>query len=96
MAVLNKLLLGGRVPANAVYIGRPSRWGNPFHLNRDGTRDEVVAMYEDWLKIQIATGRISQTDLASLHGKDLVCFCAPRKCHGHILEKYAEEAYRKR
>ena len=31
-------------------------------------------------------------DLAALHGKDLVCFCAPCQCHGHTLEKAAEWA----
>jgi hypothetical protein len=28
-----------------VYIGRPSKWGNPFQIGRDGTRDEVIAKY---------------------------------------------------
>jgi hypothetical protein len=32
-----------------VYIGRPSKWGNPFVIGRDGTRDEVIARYEAWL-----------------------------------------------
>ena len=28
-----------------VYVGRPSPWGNPFVIGRDGTREEVVAKY---------------------------------------------------
>lgn len=32
-----------------IYIGRPSKWGNPFIIGRDGTREEVVAKYEAWL-----------------------------------------------
>lgn len=40
--VLNKKQLRGSV-ANSVYIGRPSIWGNPFVIGRDGTRDDVVA-----------------------------------------------------
>jgi len=24
------------------YIGRPSKWGNPFEIGKDGTRDEVI------------------------------------------------------
>ena len=39
--VLNKKQLSGAVP-NAVYIGRPSIWGNPFVIGKDGTRAEVV------------------------------------------------------
>jgi hypothetical protein len=37
--VLNKKYLRG--PAgNAVYVGRPSVWGNPFVIGKDGSRAE--------------------------------------------------------
>jgi len=39
--VLNKYKDG--VPAGAVYIGRPSKWGNPFVIGKDGDREEVIA-----------------------------------------------------
>jgi hypothetical protein len=45
--VLNKKRDG--MPADAVYIGRPSKWGNPFVIGRDGTREQVIAKYRDWL-----------------------------------------------
>jgi len=35
-----------------VYIGRPSKWGNPFAIGRDGTRKQVIARYERWLADQ--------------------------------------------
>jgi len=35
-----------------VYIGRPSRFGNPFVVGRDGTRDECIALYRQWLQTQ--------------------------------------------
>ena len=74
-------------PADAVYIGRPSKWGNPFVIGKDGTREEVIAKYEQLL--------LSRSDLqASLHelqGKDLVCWCAPLPCHGDILLKHANK-----
>ena len=34
--VLNKHEVG--VPAGAVYIGRGSKWGNPFRIGPDGDR----------------------------------------------------------
>ena len=43
--VLNKKHLRGAV-ANSVNIGRPSVWGNPFVIGKDGTRNEVIANYE--------------------------------------------------
>ena len=70
-----------------VYIGRPSKWGNPFSIGRDGTREEVVAKYEKWIR--------GKTDLMnSLHelkGKVLGCWCSPKLCHGDILIKLVEE-----
>lgn len=67
---------------NAVYIGRPSRWGNPFVIGRDGTRDEVIAKFEGYLKNNADLFAQCMTDL---RGKDLACFCAPKKCHGDVL-----------
>jgi len=32
-----------------VYIGRPSKWGNPFVVGVDGSRDEVIEKYEEWI-----------------------------------------------
>lgn len=32
-----------------VYIGRPSKWGNPFVIGKDGTREEVIAKYAEWI-----------------------------------------------
>jgi hypothetical protein len=72
----------------AVYIGRPTKWGNPLVIGKDGTRADVVAKYETWLR--------SKPDLMAaakreLQGMDLVCFCAPLACHGDVLLKVANE-----
>ena len=32
-----------------VYIGRPSKWGNPFRIGPDGNREEVIRKYRDWI-----------------------------------------------
>ena len=45
--VLNRKLSG--VPEGAVYVGRPSKWGNPFVIGKHGTRDQVVAKYRAYL-----------------------------------------------
>lgn len=82
--VLNKRSEGVR--AGAVYIGRPSKWGNPFVMGRDGTREEVVAKYREFLAARpdlVARAR------AELKGKDLLCFCAPKACHGDVLIEIA-------
>ena len=35
--------------ANDVFIGRPSKWGNPFIIGKDGDREEVIALYRKYL-----------------------------------------------
>jgi hypothetical protein len=39
---------------DVVYIGRPSKWGNPFVIGRDGDRRAVIAKYEAWLLGRLA------------------------------------------
>ena len=77
--VLNKHVWG--VPEGAVYIGRGSKWGNPFRIGVDGDRATVVVKHERWLADQPPLLRA----LDELRGRDLVCFCAPAACHGDLL-----------
>lgn len=72
-------------PQGAIYIGRPSRWGNPYVIGRDGTREEVIEKYRDYIKRQGMIADIKH----SLKGKDLVCWCKPAACHGDILLEIA-------
>lgn len=73
-------------PAGAVYIGRPSPWGNPFAIGRDGDREAVMARYVSWLS---ETPDLVNRARRELAGKDLVCWCAPAACHGHVLRDLA-------
>lgn len=80
--------------AYEVYIGRGrcpltgehGVWGNPFRIGADCDREEVLRRYRVWLWREIQAGRIELGHLASLHGKRLGCWCAPRRCHGEVLE----------
>lgn len=76
------------------YIGRGSKWGNPFsHL--DGTkatykvnsRDDAVKQYAKHLWKQMKSGEVTKEDLLSLDGKRLGCFCKPKACHGDVIVK---------
>ena len=79
------LKIGSEGSASAIYIGRPSKWGNPFVVARDGTRAEVISAYEVWLTSQPDL----MADLPELRGRDLVCHCAPLPCHGDVLLRLA-------
>lgn len=76
------------IPAEAVYVGRPSKWGNPYRPTRDDdeSRSHAIHLYEIWLH---SSGRIRQ--LHELVGKDLVCYCAPLACHADVLLRLAND-----
>ncbi len=69
-----------------VYIGRPSKWGNPFVIGKDGDREEVIRKYKEWIKNQPEL----IFSLDELKGKRLGCFCSPKSCHGDILVELIE------
>lgn len=70
-----------------VFIGRPSKWGNPFKINTDGDRLEVIRKYEKYIR----NNKKLLEDLQELEGKILGCYCKPRKCHGDVLVKLIQE-----
>lgn len=70
-----------------VYIGRPSKWGNPFVIGKDGSRKEVIAKYKEWIKTQPEL----MNSLHELEGKILGCWCSPMICHGDALIELIEE-----
>jgi hypothetical protein len=82
--VLNKRT--DKIPADAVYVGRPSKWGNPFVIGRDGSRNEVIRLYRAHI---LAMVKIGSLDLTELTGKDLVCWCSPLPCHADVLLELA-------
>lgn len=69
-----------------IYIGRPSKWGNPFVIGQHGSREQVIAKYRQWLPNQPEL-------LAALHGlrgRTLGCWCSPKTCHGDVLAELAD------
>jgi hypothetical protein len=75
-----------------VYIGRPSKWGNPFTHIQDGktlakhlvgSRDEAVEAFREW--ITNGEGKHLMNDLHELKDKVLGCWCKPQNCHGDVL-----------
>jgi len=70
-----------------VYIGRGSKWGNPFPIGvKYGTREQVIVKYRDWILTQ--PGLLNS--LHELEGKRLGCWCSPLPCHGDVLIELVE------
>ena len=73
-------------PRDAVYVGRPSKWGNPIRLDHEANRDAVLRQYEAWLQGQPALVAAMRREL---RGRDLVCWCAPKACHADVILRIA-------
>lgn len=71
-----------------VYIGRPTKWGNPFVIGKDGLREAVVMKYKRYLEKHPELVEAAKIELS---GKILGCWCAPHLCHGDILAEIANE-----
>lgn len=81
---------------DVVYVGRAMHRGgwhldgsplaNPFRLGPDGTRDEVVAKYREYL--------LGRPDLLALlpalRGQRLGCWCLPERCHAEVIAELAD------
>jgi len=87
MMIFNAKNVGLHLP-DAVYVGRPSPFGNPYESGKDGTRADVIRMYEDWLLQQPELLAKVRTEL---RGKHLICWCFPKQCHAEVLMHYANE-----
>lgn len=68
-----------------VYVGRPSKWGNPYIIGEHGTRAEVLTKYREYLM----SNEELLAQLPELAGKTLACWCSPQPCHADLLLKLA-------
>lgn len=89
--IQRKRIKGWRMPPNTVYVGRPTKWGNPYKIGELGllTREAVLNAYEMWVKMKIHEDDSHFLD--PLKGKDLACWCPLDKpCHVDVLLKLLE------
>jgi len=83
-----------------VYVGRGSPLGNPFKLNYESERDDVISKYREYINSSNLDSR-QVKELVRIYklykenaGINLECWCAPKKCHAEIVVdfiRYMEE-----
>lgn len=78
-----------------IYIGRGSKWGNPYSHKENTaalwvveTREDAIRLYEEWVRAQ---PELVVAVKMELKGKILGCWCSPLACHGEVLIKIANE-----
>ena len=89
------------MPEGAVYVGRPTKWGNDFKVGtlllemNDHGRFEggvVVASPEHAVQLFHDYWDGTDEDVEELRGKDLACWCAlSAPCHADVLLEWANE-----
>lgn len=88
--IQRKRTKGWRMPPNAVYVGRPTKWGNPFQVAELGL-ETALAKYRAWLNEQLFA---DPAFLEPLREKDLACWCPlTQPCHADILLEFLRVLY---
>ena len=73
------------IPKGAVYVGRPTQWGNPFS---NGSKDQNISDFREYAEKRM----IREPEwLKPLKGKDVICWCSPAGCHGDVLVELANK-----
>jgi hypothetical protein len=96
---------GWKMPDNTVYVGRPTKWGNPFVVGKRGgaytalVKDQRHA-WQLYRSIAFDNQRLVEAARAELRGKNLACFCplptepyAPDCCHAAVLLEIANSPF---
>lgn len=94
---------GWRMPDGAVYVGRPTKWGNPRKVGHMVTvtsagvttrRGMTAAEVADFFRVDLRNNlleRITTADVVrELAGRDLACWCPlDQPCHADVLLEIA-------
>lgn len=89
--IQRKRTKGYRTPDGAIYVGRPTKWGNPFRGGLQGDAAEFVRQYRLWIVDGVVPWQFMVTaegqwllecqrswilsHLNELRGHDLACWC---------------------
>lgn len=80
--VQRKRTAGYKTPSNTKYVGRPTKWSNPFSVEKYG-RQQAVEKYKAYIIDKIER---KELNLEELRNKNLSCWCGPSKaCHIDVL-----------
>ena len=88
--IQRKRTKGWRMPEGAVYVGRGTKWGNPYRVSGETTAHKAVEMYRDYLQRAPNQAEV-QAGLTELRGCDLACWCSlSQPCHATVLLELAQ------
>jgi hypothetical protein len=71
--IQRKRTKGWKLPPNAVYVGRPTIWGNPFAISETVTREKCIRLYRAW----ISGGTFTEKAIEKIIGQGVKCPAQP-------------------
>jgi hypothetical protein len=93
--IQRKRTKGWKMPEGAVYVGRPTKWGNPYRVGEVASigvmpASEAVTNYRKYVEANQQSAERFRLNLAELRGKDLACWCPlSQPCHADVLLELA-------
>jgi uncharacterized protein DUF4326 len=77
------------MPEGAIYVGRPTVFGNPFSETNTPRGADIIGMFQTYAEKRLAA---KPGWLEPLRGKDLACWCSlSSPCHADVLLRLANE-----
>lgn len=100
--IQRKRTKGWRMPEGAIYVGRPTKWGNPFDwqdyydvfCSESDAKAQAAEYYRKWLAGEIKVWSLARQwildNIEQIRGYDLACYCKPdQPCHADVLLELA-------
>ena len=98
--IQRKRTKGWRMPEGTVYVGRPTKWGNPFRAGDPVTMkpwcwsvdqvadvEHAVGLFREYAQANVAIRFLIPREL---RGRDLACWCPlDQPCHADVLLEIA-------
>lgn len=84
--IQRKRTKGWRMPAGAFYVGRPTRWGNPYPAQCFS----FLRLYRRFLLETPVGIELAREARLRLRGKDLACWCPLKDKDGHHVPCHAD------
>jgi hypothetical protein len=68
------------MPPNTVYVGRPTKWGNPFAISETLPRNKCIRVYRAWL-----TGTFTERTIERIIGRGVKVKPQPMAMFNYLL-----------
>ena len=88
MKILNRSSMKDVNLETQAIVSRPGPFGNPFVVGIDGDRERVIQRFKSYFNDRMLRDSWYKKKVLQLEGKDLICWCAPLRCHAEVIRDY--------